>query len=109
MIEINEKFTVAASPAEVYAVLSDPNAVVESVQGAALTGQNEDGTYNGAMTVKFSALRVSFAGRVALELDDQERRGTVKASGRDGQGGTKFQATASFKVDPIDGGAASEV
>ena len=109
MIEINEKFTVAASPAEVYAVLSDPNAVVECVQGAALTGQNEDGTYNGAMTVKFSALRVSFAGRVALELDDEERRGTVKASGRDGQGGTKFQATASFKVDPIDGGSASEV
>lgn len=109
MIEINEKFTVAASPAEVYAVLSDPNAVVECVQGAALTGQNEDGTYNGAMTVKFSALRVSFAGRVALELDDEERRGTVKASGRDGQGGTKFQATASFKVDPIDDGMASEV
>lgn len=109
MIEINEKFTVAASPAEVYAVLSDPNAVVECVQGAALTGQNEDGTYNGTMTVKFSALRVSFAGRVALELDDEERRGTVKASGRDGQGGTKFQATASFKVDPIDDGAASEV
>jgi esterase/lipase/carbon monoxide dehydrogenase subunit G len=109
MIEINEKFTVAASPAEVYAVLSDPNAVVECVQGAALTGQNEDGTYNGTMTVKFSALRVSFAGRVALELDDEERRGTVKASGRDGQGGTKFQATASFKVDPIDDGTASEV
>jgi carboxylesterase len=109
MIEINERFAVAASPAEVYAVLSDPNAVVECVQGAALTGQNEDGTYNGAMTVKFSALRVSFAGRVALELDDEERRGTVKASGRDGQGGTKFQATASFKVDPIDDGAASEV
>jgi esterase/lipase/carbon monoxide dehydrogenase subunit G len=109
MIEINEKFTVAASPAEVYAVLSDPNAVVECVQGAALTGQNEDGTYNGAMTVKFSALRVSFAGRVALELDDEERRGTVKASGRDGQGGTKFQATASFKVDPVDDGTASEV
>jgi carboxylesterase len=109
MIEINETFTVAAPPAEVYAVLSDPHAVVECVAGAGLGEQHEDGSYDGTMTVKFSALRISFAGRVALELDDEARQGTVKASGRDGQGGTKFQATATFRVEPEDGGASSRV
>lgn len=109
MIDINEEFDVAAPPDEVYGVLSDPNAVVECVQGAELGERHEDGSYDGKMMVKFSALRVSFAGRVALDLDDAERRGTVKASGRDGQGGTKFQATAAFRVTPANGGAASHV
>src|SRR6185369_4919540 len=109
MIEINEKFTVAAPPAEVYAVLSDPNAVVECVAVAALGGQNEDGSYEGTMTVKFSALRVSFRGRVSLDLNPEEQQGSGVARGRDGQGGTKFQATATFKVDPLEGGAASQV
>jgi carboxylesterase len=109
MIEINETFTVAAPPEEVYGVLSDPSAVVECVEGASLGAQRDDGTYEGKMTVKFSALRVSFTGRVGLELDEQIRQGTVTASGRDGQGGTKFQASASFRVEPADGGRRSLV
>lgn len=109
MIEINEKFTVAASPDEVYAVLSDPHAVVECVAGASLGERHEDGSFDAMMTVKFSALRVAFKGSVKLDLDEQERRGVVHASGRDGQGGTKFKATASFDIAPLDGGAAAEV
>jgi carboxylesterase len=109
MIEINEKFTVAASPDEVYAVLSDPHAVVECVAGAALGEQHEDGSYEGTMTVKFSALRVAFKGKVQLELDEPARHGVVHASGRDGQGGTRFKATASFDVAPLADGRASEV
>jgi esterase/lipase/carbon monoxide dehydrogenase subunit G len=109
MIDINERFAVAAASPEVYAVLSDPSAVVECVAGAELGKQHEDGSYDAKMTVKFSALRVSFAGKVRLELDEDNRSGTVKASGRDGQGGTKFQATATFQVTPEDGGVASSV
>lgn len=109
MIEINEKFTVAASPAEVYAVLSDPHAVVECVAGASLGEQHEDGSYDGMMTVKFSALRVAFKGTVKLDLEPDALHGVVYASGRDGQGGTKFKATASFDVAPLDGGVAAEV
>jgi esterase/lipase/carbon monoxide dehydrogenase subunit G len=104
MIDINETFTVAAPADEVYRVLSDPSAVVECVEGATLGAQRDDGSYDGKMTVKFSALRVSFSGRVALELDEEARQGTVRATGRDGQGGTKFQATASFRVEPADRG-----
>ncbi|HUN33644.1 MAG TPA: alpha/beta fold hydrolase, partial [Trebonia sp.] len=109
MIEINETFTVAAPPPEVYGVLSDPSAVVECVEGASLGAQREDGSYEGKMTVKFSALRISFSGRVALELDEEIRQGTVRATGRDGQGGTKFQASASFRVEPADEGRHSLV
>jgi esterase/lipase/carbon monoxide dehydrogenase subunit G len=109
MIDINEKFTVAAPPAEVYAVLSDPQAVVECVEGAALGETHDDGSIDGTMTVKFSAMRVVFKGRVKLDLEPEISRGTVHATGRDGQGGTKFSADATFDITPLDGGAASEV
>ena len=79
MIEINEAFTVTAPPAEVYAVLSDPHAVVECVAGASLGESHEDGSFDGMMTVKFSALRVAFKGRVKLDLDEETRHGVVHA------------------------------
>ncbi len=109
MIDIAEHFTVAAPPQAVYAVLSDPNAVVECVPGASLGAQAEDGSFLGTMTVKFSALRITFSGRVHLDLDAEQRRGTVRATGRDGQGGTKFQATAEFSVLPGADGSVSDV
>jgi carboxylesterase len=109
MIDINEKFTVAATPERVYEVLSDPNAVVECVAGAALGDSHEDGSFDGLMTVKFSALRINFKGRIKLDLEPDNHSGTVVATGRDGQGGTKFKANANFLVAPLDGGATSEV
>jgi carboxylesterase len=109
VIEINERFEVAATPAEVYAVLSDPHAVVECVAGAALGDSHEDGSFDGSITVKFSALRVSFKGQVSLELDEENRRGVMKARGKDGQGGTRFQCEATFEVTSEDGGATSVV
>jgi esterase/lipase/carbon monoxide dehydrogenase subunit G len=109
MIEINEKFTVAAPPDQVYAVLSDPQAVVDCVAGASLGESHEDGSFDGMMTVKFSALRVVFRGRIKLDLDPEALSGTVVATGRDGQGGTKFKATAGFAVVAAEDGAGSEV
>jgi esterase/lipase/carbon monoxide dehydrogenase subunit G len=109
MIEINERFQVAARPPDVYAVLSDPNAVVECVAGAELGDHHEDGSFDGSITIKFGALRVAFKGRVSLELDEDSYRGTMKARGRDGQGGTRFRCQTTFEVAPDDGGATSIV
>jgi esterase/lipase/carbon monoxide dehydrogenase subunit G len=109
MIEINETFTVPAKPEDVYAVLSDPHAVVECVPGAEVGQTHEDGTFDITMLVKFSALRIRFAGRVGLELDEAERRGTMTASGKDAQGGTRFQVTAGFLVVPGADPGTSEV
>lgn len=109
MIEIKEIFAVSTPPREVYEVLSDPQAVVECVQGATLGETHEDGGIDGSLTVKFSAMRIVFKGRFFLDLEPQAMKGTLRATGRDGQGGTKFNAVAEFEVAPSDGGAASEV
>jgi carbon monoxide dehydrogenase subunit G len=98
VIEVDERFEVGAAPATVWQLLADPHAVVGCVPGASITSQNEDGSLETALTVKFGPLGVAFHGHVELELDSSTMRGRMSARGRDTQGGARFTATASFDV-----------
>ena len=99
MIEINEHFEVpSAAPRVVWDLLSHPHDVVGCVRGAVLGEEHEDGTFDGGLTVKFGPARVTFRARIELDLDDAAMTGRVTARGKDSQGGTRFRATMSFKV-----------
>ena len=109
MIEIRERFDVSAPPERVWAVLSDPRAVVGCVPGASIVGQDEDGALDTSVVVKFGPTRVTFRARAALELDAAARRGRVTAQGKDSVGGTRMRSTATFGVTPEPGGSGSRV
>jgi uncharacterized protein len=98
MIEINERIEVPAAPRAVWDLLSDPRAVVECVEGAALGEQEEDGSFNATLVVKFGPAKVSFKARVALEFDAAAMSGSVIAKGKDGIGGTRVVSTMKFSV-----------
>ena len=68
MIEVNEKIEVAADPQRVWNFLSDPRSVVECVEGAALGEQQEDGTYDASITVKFGPAKVAFRAKLELSV-----------------------------------------
>ena len=99
MIEVNEKIEVAADPQRVWDLLSDPRAVVECVDGAALGEQQEDGSYDASITVKFGPAKVAFRAKVELELDTGARTGHVISRGKDKQGGARFETQMNFKVE----------
>jgi uncharacterized protein len=105
MIEINERFEVAAPPDVVWAVLSDPHAVVGCVPGAALVAEHPDGSFDGSLSVKFGPLAVGFQARVTLDLEAATRLGHLVAQGRDKQGGTRFKGSATFQVSPVEAGS----
>jgi uncharacterized protein len=98
VIEISERIEVAAAPTAVWEVLSDPRAVVDCVPGAELGKQQEDGSYDATLTVKFGPAKVAFRTKVALELDPAGMSGRVSSRGRDNQGGTRVKTSMSFKV-----------
>ncbi len=98
MIEISERIEVPAAPGTVWDVLSDPRAVVDCVPGAELGEQQEDGSYDATLTVKFGPAKVTFRTKVALELDGAAMSGRVSSRGRDNQGGTRVKTTMTFKV-----------
>jgi carbon monoxide dehydrogenase subunit G len=71
MIEVSERIEVAASPRVVWGILSDPRTVVECVDGAALGEQQEDGSYEATLVVKFGPAKVSFKAKVASRTTPQ--------------------------------------
>ena len=99
MIEVNEQIEVASDPQTVWNLLSDPRAVVECLEGAQLGDQQEDGSYDASITVKFGPAKVAFRANVALDLDPAGRKGNVISRGRDKQGGARFQTKMSFRVE----------
>ncbi|MGW2822656.1 SRPBCC domain-containing protein [Streptomyces sp. NPDC001443] len=106
MISIAEKIDVPSPPARVWEIISDPSAVVSCIGGAELGESHDDGSFDGVLVVRFGGIRVKFAARIMLELDQDEREGRLTARGRDGQGATRFNGGAVFQVteDPSTGG-----
>jgi len=98
MIEVNESIEVASPPEVVWALLSDPRAVVDCVPGAALGEQQEDGSYSATLVVKFGPAKVTFQAKVALEYDSAAMGGRVSSRGKDNQGGTRIKSAMAFKV-----------
>lgn len=98
MIEVNERIEVPSAPRAVWAVLSDPHAVVECVSGAALGDRHEDGSYDASMVIKFGPARVTFRASFTLELDEAGMTGQVTSKARDNQGGTRVKTTMNFRV-----------
>ena len=99
MIEVNQRIEVASTPQAVWAILSDPVAVVDCVEGAVLGDKQEDGSFNARLTVKFGPAKVAFAANVLVEYDVANKSGSVTARGKDSISGTKFRTTMQFKVE----------
>jgi len=102
VIEVDERFEVSAPPQAVWPLLADPYAVVGCVPGAAIVGQNEDGSLETSVGVKFGPLNIAFQARAELDLDEPAMRGRILARGRDKQGGARFSATVTFDVSPVE-------
>lgn len=102
MIEVNERIEVASTPQAVWAILSDPNAVVECVEGAALGEKQEDGSFDAKMAVKFGPAKISFAANVMVAYDEANKSGSVTARGKDSISGTKFKTAMQFSVEGQD-------
>jgi len=108
-MEIDETIHVPSDTATVWALLSDPRAVVECVEGAALGDRQDDGSYDARLTVRFGPAKVGFGARVAIEMDEHARSGKVTSRGKDSQGGTRFSACTLFRVETLEDGFGSAI
>jgi carbon monoxide dehydrogenase subunit G len=104
-VKLEQTFEVGAPVEQVWSALIDVEHVAPCLPGAAVTGRNEDGSYNGTFSVKIGPTTASYTGKLVMEqVDEQAHTATMQAQGTDkrGQGGAK--ATIVSTVVPIDGG-----
>lgn len=104
-MKLEQSFEVAAPVEEVWQALIDVERVAPCLPGAAVTGRNDDGSYDGTFSVKIGPTSASYTGKLAMEqLDEPGRTATMQAQGTDkrGQGGAR--ATIVSRLSQLDGG-----
>lgn len=103
-MKLEQSFEVSAPIERVWRTLIDVEHVAPCLPGAAVTGRNEDGSYNGTFTVKIGPTTASYTGKLEMEqIDEASHTATMQAQGTDkrGQGGAK--ATILSRLAPADG------
>lgn len=98
-IAVRERVEVDAPPDRVWALITDPRAVVGCVPGARVVAERPDGTVEGRLAVKLGPTRVEFGGEAVPAFDPAQRQGTVTAQGADTGGRSRARATTTFRVE----------
>jgi carbon monoxide dehydrogenase subunit G len=105
-MKLEQSFEVQAPLQRVWEALIDVERVAPCLPGAAITGHNPDGSYNGEFKVKIGPTSAAYSGKLQMEnIDEAAHSATMQAAGTDkrGQGGAK--ATIVSSVAETDGGA----
>jgi carbon monoxide dehydrogenase subunit G len=105
-MKLEQSFEVAAPLGRVWEALVDVERVAPCLPGAAVTGRNDDGSYNGTFKVKIGPTSASYTGKLQMEqIDESVHTATMQAQGTDkrGQGGAK--ATIVSSLSPAGDGA----
>ena len=89
-MKLEQSFEVSAPIERVWQALVDVEHVAPCLPGAAVTGRNEDGTYNGTFSIKIGPTSAAYAGKLEMkDVDENAHSATMHAHGNDkrGQGG----------------------
>jgi carbon monoxide dehydrogenase subunit G len=98
-IDISKSFLVHASPEAAWNFLTDPVRVARCLPGAAITGQVDERTHAGTITVKVGPVTATYKGTMRFErLDPAARTAEIVAAGQDvrGKGGADMRMTSTL-------------
>lgn len=105
-VKIDKTFQVPEPAEKVWAILSDPRKVATCVPGAQITGQVDEKTYQGAISVKVGPSVTNYKGDVqVVRLDAQTHEIEILGKGQDvrGRGSASMKMTGRLRALP-DGG-----
>jgi carbon monoxide dehydrogenase subunit G len=104
-MKIEHEFAVARPPDDVWRLFQDVPSVAQCLPGAELTGQGDDGSYDGKLSVKLGPMAASFEGKCFVVPDPEARTATIDGTGVDKRGGSRGQVKVSYSVVPEGSGS----
>jgi uncharacterized protein len=105
-MEFDNSFDVPLSPAQAWTVLMDIRRIAPCMPGAELTEVVDARNYKGKISVRLGPVALAFAGRVEFaSIDEASYAARVKAEGNDAKGRGGANATATFRIEPANGGS----
>jgi len=109
-MQLENSFSVNASPDRVFAYLLDVNSVVGCVPGAELVEVVDASTFKGKVKVKVGPITVAYSGTAKIvDRDDAARSATLEAEGRETTGPGSARAKALMKVDAEGSGSVVKI
>jgi carbon monoxide dehydrogenase subunit G len=109
-MQLEQSFEVDAPLDRVWAALVDVERVAPCLPGAAVTGRNDDGSYNGTFTIKIGPTTASYTGKLEMQnIDESAHSATMHAQGSDRRGQGGATATISSRLTASNGGTRVEV
>jgi carbon monoxide dehydrogenase subunit G len=104
-VRLQQSFEVDAPLESVWEALVDIERVAPCLPGAAVSGRNDDGSYNGSFSVKIGPTSASYTGKLAMtELDQAAHRASMHAQGSDRRGQGGAEATIVSTLQELPGG-----
>ena len=97
-MKISQEFVVERPPADVWTFFQDVPAVAQCLPGAELTGENDDGSYVGNLSVKLGPMTAAFEGTATIAPDEPNRTATIEGKGVDKKGGSRGQVRVIYTI-----------
>ncbi len=107
-IVIENEFTVAATPEDTYALMTDVERVAPCIPGAAITGKRDAGGYDATVTLKMGPMSLTYKGLIEIVKQDAAARTAVmRAKATEARGQGTVQATLSMEIGDAGNGSST--
>ncbi len=107
-IVIENEFTVAATPEDTYALMTDVERVAPCIPGAAITGKRDAGGYDATVTLKMGPMSLTYKGLIEIvKQDDAARTAVMRAKATEARGQGTVQATLSMEIGDAGNGSST--
>lgn len=98
-MKISQEFVVERPPKEVWDFFQDIPSVAQCLPGATLESQNEDGSYEGNLSVNLGPMTAAFEGTCVITPDEPNMSAKIEGKGVDKQGGSRGQVSVVYDLD----------
>ena len=103
IVHLSQSFVLSHPRAEVWRLLSDPQAAAACMPGASLEGPPVDGKIKGRMEVKLGPVAASFAGEGTVTQHPAEYRQHIQGQGGDKKSGSRVTGSVDYRLSEAGG------
>lgn len=108
-MKISQEFNVASAPSVVWDFFQNVPSVAQCLPGAELLEVNEDGTYDGKLSVKLGPMTAAFEGTATVTPDPESMTAKIEGKGVDKRGGSRGQVKLDYKISSAEAGSLVEI